>query len=139
MKKCLFIPLLIMALAAKAQWADHIYNSSIHSIKLYRTGDQYSYPVMGLNSNDQLQLNFDDLDADIKNYYYTYQLCNADWSPTLLNAFEYIRGFQNVRISTYRQSSIAFTRYTHYQAAIPDRNCIPIHSGNYLLKVFCKN
>jgi hypothetical protein len=41
-----------------------------------------------------------------------------------------------VRINTYRQSSIAFTRYTHYQAAVPDRNCVPSRSGNYLLKVF---
>ena len=26
--------------------------------------------------------------------------------------------------------------YTHYHAVIPDPNCVPIHSGNYLLKVF---
>jgi len=41
-----------------------------------------------------------------------------------------------MRITNYRSSSIAFTRYTHYQAILPDRNCIPTRSGNYLLKVF---
>lgn len=110
--------------------------ASISSVKLFRTGDQTSYPILTLGGNDNLQLTFDDLDGDVKNYYYTYQLCNADWSPTLLNSFEYIKGFQNVRLSSYRQSSIAFTRYTNYQATIPDRNCIPSHSGNYLLKIF---
>jgi Domain of unknown function (DUF5103) len=92
--------------------------------------------VLTLNGNDQLELHFDDADADVKMYYYTFELRNADWSPTILYPFDYIKGFSNVRINTYRQSSIAFTRYTHYQAAVPDRNCIPTRSGNYLLKVF---
>lgn len=109
---------------------------NIQSVKLYKWGDQTSFPIIGLGSNDQLELHFDDLDADVKNYYYTYQLCNADWTPSILNTFEYTQGFQNVRITTYRNSSLASTRYTHYQATLPDRNSYPKRSGNYLLKVF---
>lgn len=109
---------------------------NIQSVKLYKWGDQTSFPIIGLGSTDQLELHFDDLDADVKNYYYAYQLCNADWTPSILNTFEYTRGFQNVRITTYRSSSLATTRYTHYQAALPDRNSYPSRSGNYLLKVF---
>jgi hypothetical protein len=41
-----------------------------------------------------------------------------------------------VRISTYRNSAIALTKYTHYKANFPDRNLQPTKSGNYLLKVF---
>ncbi len=132
----LFLWIVLGAIKLNAQNTDMIYDSSIHSIKLYPGGDQTTYPIMALNGGEQLQLTFDDLDADVKNYYYSYQLCNADWTPTLLNTFEYTRGFQNVRISHYRQSSIAFTHYTNYQATIPDRNSIPSVSGNYLLKVF---
>jgi hypothetical protein len=135
-KKWLLVFLLMPFICVNAQQPDQVFNNSIRSVKLFRAGDQTSYPVLTLNGNDFLQLTFDDLDADVKNYYYSYQLCNADWTPTLLNTFEYIKGFQNVRLSSYRQSSIAFTRYTNYQATIPDRNCIPSHSGNYLLKVF---
>jgi hypothetical protein len=76
------------------------------------------------------------MDADVKNYYYTYQLCDADWSPASLQPYDYIRGFQTNRISTYRNSSIAYTRYTHYQLTVPDRNSTLSRSGNYLLKVF---
>ncbi len=104
--------------------------------QVYKTSDPLSYPVLMLNSNDQMELHFDDLDGDVKMYYYTFELRNSDWSKTLLNSFDYIKGFSNVRINTYRQSSIAFTRYTHYQAPVPDRNCFPTRSGNYLLKVF---
>jgi hypothetical protein len=111
----------------------------IGSVKLYRSGNQTSFPAIALNSNETLQLDFDDLDTRVKNYYYTYQLCNADWSPSILHSFEYIKGFQNNRITTYRNSSIATTHYVHYQATLPDRNCYPSKSGNYLLKVFLDN
>lgn len=127
---------LFLFLTGQAQVPDHIYQSNIRSVKLYRYGDMYGYPILNLNSGDQLELHFDDLDADVKNYYYTYQLCNADWTASSLQPFDYIRGFQTTRLNTYRNSSISFTRYTHYQAALPDRNSVPTRSGNYLLKVF---
>lgn len=118
---------------------DQIFNSNIKTVKLYRAGDQTSFPIVSLGSTDGLELHFDDLDNHVKNYYYTFQLCNVDWSPSMLHPFEYIKGFQNVRITTYRNSSLSTTRYIHYQANIPDRNCYPNHSGNYLLKVFLDN
>lgn len=114
--------------------AGHAQN--VHSIKLFRSGDQTSFPILPLGGSDQLELHFDDLDGDVKNYYYAFQLCNADWTPALWNTFDYIKGFQNVRITTYRNSSLSNTRYTHYQAQLPDRNSVPTRSGNYVLKVF---
>jgi len=128
--------LIFFPLFLQAQMPDHIYKPNIKTVTLTQSGNIYSYPVIALNSGEQLDLHFDDLDGDVKNYYYSYQLCNADWTPSTLFSFDYIRGFQNVRITTYRNSSIAVTRYTHYQAVLPDRNCIPTRSGNYLLKVF---
>jgi hypothetical protein len=139
MKNKLFVFFLLIGVSAFAQLPDHIYSPNIHSVKLYNYGDMFSYPVLNLNSSDLLELHFDDLDADYKNYYYSYQLCNADWTPANIQPFDYIRGFITTRIGTYRNSSIAFTRYTHYQATIPDRNCVPTRSGNYLLKVFLNN
>jgi hypothetical protein len=118
---------------------DEIFNPNIKTVKLYRSGDQTSFPIISLNSLGGLELHFDDLDNHVKNYYYTFQLCNADWSPSMLHPFEYIRGFENVRITNYRNSSLATTKYVHYQAMVPDRNCYPSLSGNYLLKVFLDN
>jgi hypothetical protein len=136
MKNNFLLILLLTASVLNAQLPDHLYHSNIRSVKLFKNADQYSYPVLQLNGTDQLELHFDDLDADAKNYYYTYQLCNADWTPANIQTFDYIRGFQSTRISNYRYSSIAFTRYTHYQAIIPDRSSTLSRSGNYLLKVF---
>lgn len=136
MKRIILLLLLCKGLAAAAQLADHIYQPNIHSVKLFKYGDIYSYPVMNLNSGEQFELHFDDLDADVKNYYFSFQLCNADWTPSVLFSFDYIKGFQSQRINTYRNASISFTQYTHYQAMVPDRNIVPSRSGNYLLKVF---
>ena len=127
---------LFLMVAGHAQLPDHIYQPNIQTVKLYRTGDIYSYPVITLNSADQLELHFDDMDADFKYYYYSFQLCNADWKPANVQTFDYIRGFQSNRISTYRSSSITGIRYTHYMATLPERNSAPIKGGNYLLKVF---
>ncbi|MFI5129748.1 MAG: DUF5103 domain-containing protein [Chitinophagales bacterium] len=130
---------LLTVFTAHSQLPDHIYRPSIQTIKLYKLGDIYSYPTMALNGADLLELHFDDLDADVKNCYFTYQLCNADWTPSSLQAYDYIRGFHSTRITSYRYSSMAFTKYTHYTATIPDRNSVPTKSGNYLLKVFLNN
>lgn len=136
MKKLLFFLFLLPVIMVQAQLPDHIYKPNIRSVKLYKAGDIYSYPIISLNSNELLELHFDDMDADVKSYYYSLQLCNTDWSPANVQSFDYIRGFQSNRITNYRNSSIVQTRYTHYQATIPERNSGPTKGGNYLLKVF---
>jgi hypothetical protein len=136
MKYQFLLAIVFLSTVAHSQLSDHIYKTNIRSIKLHKPGDPYSYPIIRLGSVDDLDLYFDDLDGGVKNYYYSFQLCNADWAPANLNPFDFIRGFQSNRITTYRTSSIAFTRYTNYYARLPDRNCSPSRSGNYLLKVF---
>lgn len=131
-----FISFFAFDIIAGAQVGDKILHQHIRTVKLYKSGDQTSFPALTLTGSDALELHFDDLEGDLKNYYYTFQLCNADWTPSLLRSFEYIRGFQNVRLTTYRNSSLATVRYMHYQALVPDRNATFIKSGNYLLKVF---
>ncbi len=113
-----------------------IKSDAIKSIKLFPVGDQTSYPIVALNAIEQLELHFDDINVYSKNYFYTYQLCDADWTPVALSQFDYIKGFSQVRLSTFRQSSVGLTRYVHYSAKLPAKNCMPSRSGNYLLKVF---
>ncbi len=126
----------LLSLAGRSRAQEFIYSDNIASAQLYPSGNQLGYPVLRLNSSDKLELHFDDLDADVKNYYYTFQLCNSDWTPATVSQFDFISGFSQVQLSDYQFSSVALTHYTHYQAILPDRNCVPIHSGNFLLKVF---
>ncbi|MCA6495399.1 MAG: DUF5103 domain-containing protein, partial [Chitinophagaceae bacterium] len=102
----------------------------------FRQGDPFSFPLLELGSSDVLELHFDEMGRQPRNYFYTFQLCNADWSPADLNVFEYLRGFTQNRILQYRMSSATTTAYVHYQVNLPERNCLPLKSGNYMLKVF---
>jgi hypothetical protein len=109
---------------------------NIHGVKIFIQGNQFDYPIINLGSTSVLELHFDDFDATVKNYSYTYQLCNADWLPVALSSFDYIRGFTQNRLTQYRVSSIAKTKYVHYQVLLPENNSVPTKSGNYILKVF---
>ncbi len=128
--------LFLFSITAAAQQPDKIYRPNIETVQLYQYGNQQGLPVLNLNGTDRIQLEFDDMEGSLKNYYYTYVLCDYNWNPLNLNPFDYIKGFTQNRIGTYRFSSIAFTRYTHYQVILPERNSAPSRSGNYLLKVF---
>ncbi len=126
----------LFTFSCSAQIPDIIYKPNIQCVRFHMYGDQTSLPIFNINSSDQLELNFDDLEGNIKSYYYSFQLCDYNWKPVDISPFLYIKGFTQQRISTNRYSSIAFTKYTHYQAMLPDRSTTLTLSGNYLLKVF---
>ncbi|MEP6746102.1 MAG: DUF5103 domain-containing protein [Bacteroidota bacterium] len=132
----LVVVVLLVSFVALAQVPDMIYDKNIHNVKLNYSGNQLAYPIIKLNGSDQLDLNFDDLNGGVRNYSYTWQLCNVDWAKTILSEFDYIRGFTQNRISNYRNSSIALVKYTHYMVTLPESSCVPSRSGNYLLKIF---
>ena len=69
MKK-IILGLLCWPIFLSAQIPDHIYRPNIRTVKLFKYGDIYSYPVLQLGNNEQLELHFDDMDNDVKNYYY---------------------------------------------------------------------
>jgi len=136
MNRTLIFLFCLLSQQSFSQNVEKIYKPNIRTAQLYKYGYPQGLPVYTLNGGEQLQLGFDDLDGNVKSYYYTYVLCDYNWAPVNVNPFDYIKGFTQNRISTYRYSSLAFTRYTHYQAILPDRSSLPTKSGNYLLKVF---
>lgn len=123
-----------------AIWAQRnvegVVSGQIAGIKFFQSANQMSLPLMKLQQREVLELHFDDLDGYAKNYFYTYELCNADWTPVQLSAFDYISGFTQGRITQFRPSSVAFQKYVHYQIRLPESSCMPTRSGNYILKVF---
>ena len=134
-----YIFFFIFCLCAVISFARHvekIYKPIIRTAQLFMAGNQQALPVYALNSTDRIELEFDDMEGGIKSYYYSFVLCDYNWEPVNLSPFDYIKGFTQNRITTYRYSSLALTRYTHYQAFLPDRNSLPTRSGNYILKVF---
>ncbi|MBI3883779.1 MAG: DUF5103 domain-containing protein, partial [Sphingobacteriales bacterium] len=134
--KSLLVTAITVLISISVYAQDQVYGNNIKTVRFNMAGDQLAMPVYNLNSGDQLELHFDDLDADVKSYYYTYQLCDINWQPVDMSQFNYLKGFTQMRISNYHYSSLAYTRYTHYQAILPDANLMPTRSGNYMVKVY---
>lgn len=82
-----------------------------------------------------LELNFDDLDGDQKDYYYKIELMTHDWKKSNLIANQYINGFQSNIIFNVENSFNTFQNYTHYSVRFPNQNTRITKSGNYLLSI----
>lgn len=131
-----FIAIVVHLTVNAQREPDGVYNDNIKTIQLFKQNNPFSYPIISLGEVGSMELHFDDLGGRVRNYFYTYELCDANWQPVMLGLFDYIKGFQQSRITQYRPSSIATTSYIHYQALLPERNAQPSKAGNYLLKVF---
>lgn len=115
---------------------NYIYDTKVQSVILSKAGVDDRYPIMTLNSSEQLQLGFDILGT--KNEFFQYSLthCDANWNPTPLSQNEYINGLTFDNINDYRFSTNTYVKYVHYSLLLPNENMKPRISGNYLLKVF---
>ncbi len=115
---------------------DYVYNKNIKTVELRNESFEMTQPILNLGSEDKLKLSFDDLDADLKNYSYTFIHCDANWEASGLNPADFIDGFQENNINEYRYSFNTLIRYTHYNAVFPSNSMRLTKTGNYILKVF---
>ena len=115
---------------------DKILDVKIQTVMIYPKGKPLALPVIGLNSQDELLIQFDDLSANYRQYYYTIELMDMHMLPVALNTFDYMRGLAQNNIRDYTISSIAQQSYFHYSFTFPNAASRPTKSGNYLIKVF---
>ena len=113
-----------------------IYDSNIVSVLLHPVGESLKDPVIDLNSNQQLQLSFDDLSNQYTSYRYTWIHCTSDWQTSDLRPVDYTQGYFNNNINQYQFSFNTRTPYIHYKLTFPTNEMKPKLSGNYLLKVY---
>lgn len=105
----------------------------------FKGGTQLSQlPIVSLGS--KLNLSFDDLQADEKNYYYRINHYNFDWTPSDISKNDYLDGFDESRVKNYANSLNTLQSYSHFELQIPNSDIKGIKlSGNYILEILDNN
>lgn len=109
---------------------------NIQTILLHQKDNQSSKPIINLNSNDILELSFDDLNDKISQLFYSIEHYSFDWEKSDLLISEYVRGFSQNEVIDYEYSFNTLRKYIHYSVLFPSKNFSPIISGNYKIHVF---
>jgi len=108
----------------------------IRTILLYNSKNEMSLPIINLNSEEKLELRFDDLTTNISNFFVTIEHFDSNWKKSNLLKSEYVEGFIKDEIINYDYSFNTLQEYIHYNYIFPSENLKPTISGNYKLKVF---
>ena len=109
---------------------------NIQTVLLHQKDNQSSKPIINLNSNDILELSFDDLNDKISQLFYSIEHYSFDWKKSDLLISEFVRGFSQNEVIDYEYSFNTLKKYIHYSVLFPSKNFNPIISGNYKIHVF---
>ena len=106
---------------------------NIKTVSFVQNGNNV-VPIFELGSTFELQ--FDDLFGNEANYYFDITHCDYNWKPTDIPKTDFIRGFDNQRITNYVNSFNTLQVYSHYKLSFPNQFTTQLRlSGNYIVKI----
>lgn len=115
-------------------------SGDIYTIQVNAGGNWQDLPVIALQSNDYIRVNFDRLgDAAFNMLKYRVKLCNADWTEASLSEIDFIEGFNNNYINDYAPSLNTSVEYCNYNLELPNKDIRLKISGNYVVEVYDEN
>lgn len=120
---------------------NEILDKNIASLQVVANNDWLSLPIITLNSNDFVNISFDDLTHEYHRYCYKIEHCEADWqTSSALFESDYIDGFASGNtIDDVQESTNTVQLYTHYSITFPNDKCRPMLSGNYRVTIYDEN
>ena len=83
-----------------------------------------------------LEISFDEMSQNFRQYTYTVRHCNADGTPDNLASVEYMHGFSTRDITDYTPSLNTQQIYTHYRFVFPNEDMRLTLSGRYEILIY---
>jgi len=131
-----FLLLSLISLTSYAQVATETNPPDyIKSITIKGNTRESQLPIIQLG--DGIVLEFDALNGNEDDFYYTIEHYDFDWTPSDLSKTEYLEGFDNQRIQEYENSFNTYQIYSHYKLRVPNNQTKRLlKTGNYMIKIF---
>lgn len=121
------------------RYEDWTYRPYIKTVQLHESSFDANPAILPFNGTEFLELSFDDLEADKKNYSISFVHCNANWEPSNLMESEFMNGFFEANILNFDNSTNTIQKYTHYSILFPQSNMHFSKTGNYMVYVYQDN
>lgn len=121
------------------RYEDWSYKSYIKTVQLHEASFDANPAILQFNAGEQLELSFDDLEADKKSYSISFVHCDANWDPSNLVSAEFMTGFFEANILNYNFSTNTIQKFTHYSILFPQTNMQFSKTGNYMAFVYQDN
>ena len=109
--------------------------SQIHALQLHRASNPGSAPVLELKGNQQLELIFETLSFDSRQFRVTFTHHNPDWSRSSLPEDFFIDGVFTHYLDAGQVSRVQRPDYRQYNFRFPDNRFNFSKSGNYMIRV----
>jgi hypothetical protein len=114
-------------------------SSTIQTLRVSLAGEPLSDPVLQLNGDKQVEINFDALEQNFNRFAYSIEHCNADWNRSSLVSVEYMDGFQGLTVDDFANSITTTTQYVNYRLLLPNDEVQFKVSGNYAVRIYREN
>ena len=121
------------------RYADWIYDPAVATPLLFPPGNHpgdpanpLAPPVLALDDERPLQLEFDDLASRGSDFRAKILHCNWDWTPSSLSEVEYLSDFNDFPLYDFQTAAQTKIAYQHFTFPVP-RVKLP---GNYVLLVY---
>lgn len=132
-----FTILLTLMILARAYAQDALYYRApmIQTLRAYVCGDETSYPVIELDGDDRIMIEFDCLTDNIPDLEYRVVHCDRNGTPSDLLPAEYIDGFNVNPVTGYATSTNTTVNYVNFRICLPNDNVRMLLSGRYVVSV----
>ncbi|MCQ2346828.1 MAG: DUF5103 domain-containing protein [Paludibacteraceae bacterium] len=139
------IGLLLVSLPVAAQYQTQILQPNVKTLRLQYLDHsvlQRPYLVLkdgiidGSEPDNTLEISFDELSHDLRQYTYSVVHLNGNNMPSDLQSYEYLSGFTTQDITDYEYSINTRQDYTHYRFTFPNEDMQLKASGNYAIKIY---
>lgn len=139
----LIIPQPGSSLARSTQYASDVRKDrkndsrpQVKSLAIYKNQLPESLPIMQLNSNDQITVEFDILSPLHIPLWYKIDHCGSDWESSGLFYQDFQTGFDYNAVPGSISSRNTLIPYQHYQLILPNPEVSLLISGNYKIYVY---